>query len=670
MTSDVTPIKDALDNPTPAPTLAQEGESRPDSSRPKKLPIDWKKCPVVPLGIRSNESGNQTCYYLDRNKQLVGLEANNRHGKNGMVALFGDEEWLEEHFPKWSKPTKDRPSEIVGWDQAEATAALIGECVRRGRYSSADRKRGRGAHVYENGGLALHCGDTVLHSIHDLEGTIKRWQWIDLGVLGDHVYPADDEIPRPWPEPVGPEAAAVLIAGTPGRDGLPGLFRTWHWRRELLDPRLLLGWVGAALICGAMPWRPNFWLTGGRGTGKSELNGKDKVLHQLLGRGCFRTANTTEAAIRQSLGTATVPVLIDELEAKADTRTIDAVVELARLSSSGDSGHRGGQDHNAKEFTLFSAFFFSSINIPAMPPQDRSRLAIGELRPFPKDWGAPPDLQAYNLPVVGRKLLRRMIDAWPRLSATKARFHKALMEAGHDSRAGDQFGTLLACADVLIHDHDTPDGLPDWEDVLEWADRCRPERLREVAQEDPEHVLCLDHLLGAQVQSRGGDERVSLAQWIGDALDHVVAPLLPRESDGKTPDARAADRLAQMGLKLVNVKFYPEETDAEGKVLKGKGARWGSQAFDKDQPGFLAIAPGQQAIGRLFEGEHWQKIYGDVLARFPLAVEAQKVAFGRRKLKAVCVPLCHVLDEEQLPEASQHKQLKRWLDEECEGADL
>jgi hypothetical protein len=74
--------------------------------------------------------------------------------------------------------------------------------------------------------------------------------------------------------------------------------------------------------------------------------------------------------------------MIDEAEAGADNRKITEVVELARVASSGDKMHRGGQDHQAHEFTLQSPFWFSSINIPPLEGSDRSRLAILELRPF------------------------------------------------------------------------------------------------------------------------------------------------------------------------------------------------------------------------------------------------------------------------------------------------
>ncbi len=665
MTDSTAEIREALDNPQLAPQLAAAGDAtdRKVRERPKFPP----GCPVKPLGIKSSIDGRQTCYYLDASGQLVGLEAGTKHGKNALIALFGDKsDWLEEHFPQWSAPKYEgrganrvlvQPSEIVGFDQAEASRALIEECARRGIFTAAGKVRGLGAHAHNVTGLVLHCGDKLLTSEHNAEGAIKRWSWIDPGVHAGSVYPGAERIPRPFEDPVGQDAARELMR----------LLISWNWRRPHLDPRLLLGAIGGGMVGGGLKWRPNVWITGGRGTGKSTLNGQDGVVHQLLGDGVFRTGNASSAAIRQSLQNATVPVMIDEIEAGEDNRKVKEVIELARIASSGDKMHRGGQDHQAHEFTLRSLFWFSSINIPPLQPQDKSRLAILELKPLPEG-AIAPDLASFKLPLLGRKLLRRMVDGWHRLEATKRKYHEALAATGHENRACDQFGTLLACADVLLLDWDTADGLPDDEEVRDWADKCRPERLREVSQADPDHVECVNHLTSSQVQARGGDEREELASWIGDAVAHAMLPMFEREAleNGNRPRGeRAGERLQNIGLKLVNARYHAEERNLKGELVRS--ARWGSTQFESDVPGFLAVANSHQGLAKIYEGQVWNGIWASSLARVPGAIEGVKVKFGRRSLTAVLVPLHAVLDESELPDASRPAAAAKWLAEQLEG---
>jgi len=655
------PLADALDNPVAAPVMAEAGEQGLDNRRRERPPFP-RDCPIKPLGNMQGLDGSQRMFYLNFNGQIVGLEAGNKHGKNGLVSLFGPElGWLEDHFPRWSAPkTKTdrktgqeiviKPSEIVGFDQAEASEALIVECVRLGIFDPAGRLRGRGAHPILPGGLAIHCGDKLLVSELGVSGKIKKFVWVDPGLHGGFVYPAAAPIPRPHHEEVGGEHAIRLLK----------LLRTWHWKRELLDPRLLLGAIALGYVGGASPWRSNIWITGGRGTGKSTLNGQGGVVHQLFGEGVFRTGNASAAAIRQSLKNSTVPVMLDEIEAGADNRRVNEVIELARVSSSGDTMHRGGQDHVAHEFTLRSPFWFSSINIPPLQPQDRSRLAILELRPL-KPENAPPVLAEWNLPAIGRALARRMMDGWHRLEATKAKYHVALAKTGHDARACDQFGTLLACADLAMEDHSTADGLPDDEDVAHWVGMCRPDRMAEITEATPDHEACLGHLLTSIVQARGGDEREALGTWIGRAVSSAVAPLI----EGGDGQERYAERLQQIGLKLVNARYYPEERDLAGNVVKSE--RWGCAEFRPDAPGFLAVAWAHQGLARHYEGTLWQGIWRQSLGRTDGAIDS-KAKFGRQSLSAVLVPLWAVLDESELPHASLRDAHEAWLREQVKGA--
>jgi len=665
--SDATKIRDALDHPEPAPVLAQPGDAGAETKQYERPPFP-SGCPIRPLGISSNLDGSQKCYYLDINRQLVGLEAGNRHGKNSLYALFGEQsDWLEAEYPQWSKPIyegrgKDRElikaSEIVGFDQSDASRALIEECTRRGIFTAAGKMRGTGAHRQRDGGLVVHFGDKMIVSEHRVDGSFRGWKWIDPGLHEGHVYPGGAVLPRPAIEESGVAPGIELLQ----------LVGTWNWKRSLLDKILFLGGVGASLIGGALIWRPNLWVTGGKGTGKSTLNGKNGVLHQLLGDGMFRTGNASAAAIRQSLMNSTVPVLFDEIEASADNRRVKEVIELARIASSGDTIHRGGQDHKAAEFTLQSCFWFSSINIPPLEPQDRSRMGILELRPFAPG-AVAPDLASHHLPQMGRALLRRMIDAWPVLDAVKRAYHVALAAKGHDNRACDQFGTLLACAHVLLNDVSLSAGeLPHDELVIAWVDRCAPERMAEISEATPDHTACMIHLTTAQVQARGGDERVQLSTWIGDAVASKTDPLFDAGVPGEQPGTadRAGERLQQYGLKLVNAVYHPEERDRADKVTKA--ARWGTSSFETNRPIFLAVAGQHQALAKLFEGRTWQNgVWRQSLERTPGSIDGAKVKFGRASLTAVLVPLSEVLDESELPEASRPEAREAWLLEQLSG---
>lgn len=659
------PIREALDNPQPAPQLAAVGEAVERAKRDR--PPFPAGCPVTPLGLKSSMDGRQICYYLDALRQLVGLEAGNRHGKNSMIALFGDKSgWLEEHFPQYSAPVYEgrgasrrlvKPSEIVGFDQAEASRALIEECMRRGIFSAAGKVRGRGAHRHNFSGLVLHCGDKLLTSEHRFDGSIKGWKWIDPGEHGGFVYQGEQKIPRPAIEEAGIE---------PGRK-LVGQLMTWIWARPLIDVRLIAGGIAASFVGGALGWRPNIWVTGGSGTGKSTLNGMDGLLHRLFGDGMFRTGATSSAAIRQSLLNSTVPVMIDEFEAKGDNRKVDEIIELARLAGSAEKMHKGGSDHNPHEFTIQSCFWFSSINIPPLDTQDRNRLGILELLPFdPENPPKPIDWQALNAPELGRQIMRRMVDRWDVLQPTIDKYVAALSAVGHDQRGCKQFGTLLGCADVLLHDWDTADGLPPDEEILDWVERCRPENLREVSQNEPDHVRCLSYLLNSQVQARGGDARVALSSWIGDTVRQAMFPLLEGQTgDAGRIDEAAGDKLQEIGLKVVNARLLAAERDDTGAVVKK--ARWGTAKFESDAPGFLAISNTHRGLARQFEGQKWNGNWNDSLRRTPGCLEGVKVKFHYHNSWAVLIPLHAILEEEDLPMASRRGAAEEWRAAQGEG---
>lgn len=656
--------REALDNPPPAPEFARAGDIGPEIDGRDEYPAFPPDCPIRPLGITSDIGGRQTCFYLNWNGQIVGKEAGNQHGKLALAALFGPQiGWLLAQWPQFSKPVREQidgkwevvvESKIIGFDQAKAAEALIIECVRRGIFDPFGRLRGRGAHPIGNGGLLLHCGDKLMVPVFNLNGSIKRYQWIDAGLHERFVYTASEAIPRPHHDAADATPAIRLLS----------LLRTWQWKRPLLDPRFVLGAIGASLVGGALHWRPHIWITGGSGTGKSTLNGRDGVIHKIFGEGLFRTANTTAAGIRSALKNSTVPVMLDELEAKEDNRMADAVMELMRISSSGDKITRGSADHSGAEFTLQSCFWASSINIPPLEPQDRTRLAVCELDPLSKD-ALPPELGKYNFPEMGRLLLRRMIDGWHLLEATKLKYHAALALSGHTARGCDQFGTLLACADMLINDFDTHDGLPDDEHTAQWVERCRPDRMAEVAENTPDHERCVHHIVTSLQQSRGGDEREPIGNWIGQAVNLATNPLFVEENASRAE--KSGERLQNIGLKLVNAVYHQEQLDLEGKVVKP--ARWGAATFVTGSPGFLAVSKDHQGLRKVFEGTKWNNgVWYQALKRNAHAIEGVTVKFGRAASRAVLVPLAAVLANDELPSMSKPEAIEAWLAEQIKGA--
>lgn len=591
-------VNDALDRAKPAPKLARG--RREEEQR--ELPMLPAGCPVVPLG-----KIGQICWYLDELGQLIGLNPR-EHGKTHIQSLFGRQAHLvHEYWPRYGAVDKDTGErKITGWQPEVAAEQLQAACAHAGLFDPQGKVRGRGAHKGAGGELVLHCGDKVYRPDVMLGGG-----WADPGPIDGFVYPTAPAMPRPDPMPVTDEIGMMLL----------GLLRCWHWERPVIDPYLALGFIAHAPFGGACDWRSHLWVTGGSATGKSTL--EKKLLAPMFDGLSLRTHQATEAALRQVLGNQTLPVFFDEIEAKANSDREQKVVELARLASSEGVIFRGGADHKATEFTARSSFYFSSILLPPMLSQDRNRMAILELREIPKG-AREPMLERARILELGRQLRRRVIDQWPRLEATLAAYKAALGRAGHIGRGGDQFGTLLAFADLALYD-----GEPDGELLEEWAERLRAETLAETADNRADHEEACDFLGHHMLQLRGGDEPEPLTRLIARALG------------GHGADAIIVDRARQTlenhGMRLVT----PTGAD---------GATTGARDPMNGEPVYLAIinSPGHQALARIFRDERWAKgVWSQTFARVPGAIRRVQVRFAGKSSKATLVPIAALVDGEE-----------------------
>jgi hypothetical protein len=591
-------VGDALDAARPAPRV---GRGKKEEEQ-RELPLLPAGCPIKPLG----KSG-QVCHYLDEQGQLISLNPRD-HGKTHIQSLFGRRNGLvHEYWPRYGKPDKDtgEPT-ITGWMPEKAAEILQAACAHAGLFDLQGKVRGRGAWRGPNGELIVHHGDKVYRS-----GSPPGMGWEDPDLIDGYVYPTAPAMPRPDVGHVDDRAGVELL----------NLLRNWYWERPKIDPYLALGFIAHAPFGGACDWRSHVWVTGDSSTGKSTL--EKKLLAPLFDGLSLRTHDATEASIRQVLGKQTLPVFFDELEAEANSDRGLRVIKLARLASSEGVIFRGGSDHQATEFIARSSFYFTSILMPAMLAQDRNRMAILELNPIPPE-AREPMLERAKVVELGAQLRRRVIDQWNRYDATLQAYRRALAKVGHSGRSADQFGTLLAFADLLLYDGPEPEP----EVLHDWAEALRADTLAETADNRSDADEACEFLTGYPLQLRGGDEPQPISRYIERAIGKGVLAI----DDPMSDTARARATLENHGLKLV--------------VVTEKGGA--AEAKAGELPTHLAIANNHEALARLFRDKRWaQGVWSQTFGRVPGAVKRVQVRFaGDKGRKSTLVPIVALLGED------------------------
>jgi hypothetical protein len=545
----------------------------------RELPKD---CPVKPLGMMPAEV--PTAVFLSASGTIVKLSGQ-AMGQGNLEALFAPRNQML--WATWPRVSRD--GTVNGVRSELARADLLAAAGTRGIWDEMEKVRGAGAWRADDGSLVLHLGDRVLTP----EG-IKPW-----GECAGYVYPAAAAMLGPAREaqPENGPAAELL-----------GMLRTWNWRCGDIAPLLVLGWIAGAMVGGALHWRPSIWPTGDRGTGKSSLL---ELVKLVLGpNAAVLTNNTTAAGLRQVLGHKSLPLLLDELEAADDGGAAVAhVIELLRQASSGGVGLRGGADHKGVSFQIRSSMLPTSINVPPLLAQDRSRITVLELLPLP-DGAVAPAMAPARMNLLGQQLLRRMADGWPALPERLEMWRAQLgAHLGLDARGQDQYGTLLACADLALYDT-----LPDHDAMAEITGERGgaaglAKMLGDLSSDDvPDWRHCIDHMLSSKAEIyRGGDRK---------GLDRVVA-----EAAGRKPGTDADD--ANRGLATYGLR-----------VVMERGQWW------------LAVANQHRELGNIFQETKWRGRGGtsggwrQALLRAPGAMpRAASLRFEGLQSRVVLVPI-------------------------------
>lgn len=551
------------------------GATAVESRENKFLPKD---CPVQALGTKRG-----MYYYIDALGQFRELK-DKEHARLILQGLLGQR---TDFMTKcYSKNTADGYP-TGGWKPDEFAKDLMAECALRGVWEPFERVRGSGCWLDDDDEIVIHCGDKV--KVGDT--------FISPGLAGAYVYPCEPARQRPWETAVEPKEIESFY----------NLLKTWAWRRPQVDPMLLLGWIGAAFVGGALKWRPLMWLTGDKGTGKSTLQ---EIINFVFNNSILSVSDPTPAAIFQKVGYSALPVALDEMEPETEDKKVQAIIKLARQACSGGVILRGSAEGNASEFKARNCYLFSSILVPALLPQDRSRMAILDLKEIS---GTPPRIVRKELGEIGRKIFKRMIDNRENFRVNFENIRIGLNKLGLDSRGCDQFGTLIAAADVILHDYPMTS-----DDIAEICDQMKEVVEAEKYDNDSNHIQCANYLLTSTMETyRDGNKR-SIGDWIAQAAGR-------ENTQGSEAPEFAHKALATIGLKV-------EELDL------GSGVKYKC----------LCIATKHQGLAKVFDKTPWQGgVWTQAFRRFPQAQPFSTRRFGGVTSKCTIVPLDEVMGEEK-----------------------
>ena len=514
---------------------------------------------VVPLGFDRG-----VFYYLSLAAGQVFDLTPGAHTKSSLMAMAS--------VPHYWERTRFFGKGGVAWDAAADN--LMNECRAQGVYDP-DRVRGRGVWMDQDRAV-LHLGDRLV-----VDGRNASLQLAG----SKFVYEASRAM------------AAVTAAPLTSSDAhkLVKICGSLRWERGI-SGTLLAGFIAIAPICGGLAWRPAIWIVGGSGSGKTYL--KDNILVPALGQIALQVqSKTSEAGIRQSLGSDARPVIFDEAESEdqAAAHRMQGVLDLVRQSSSegGADIVKGSADGRARRYRIRSCFAFSSINAGILHEADANRISMLGLRARLHVTKADErafqalhaDVTTTITPAFSAGLVARSVWLLPTIRGNAETFAQAVSVHLGSRRTGDQIGTLLAGAYSLHSDRIiSPEQAAEFVARQDWTDAVAEEA-------DRDELRLLAHLTQHRLRFNAGNGNSGEA-----SVGRLIAAV--RELDHTISSDTAHTELLQIGMR------FEWRTDREAG---------------------LYVATKHPAIARILDGTPWAKGWSRALLRLTGA-EATKTA--------------------------------------------
>ena len=518
--------------------------------------------------------------------------------------------WWQDRFP-FAKDAPARGPFDIAWARDE----LMKACRRVGLFRP-DRVRGVGAWYSPALGYALlHDGSWV----HE-PGEASH---LPADAPGEFVFQAEPPIDGLLGYELLEEGDGELLAEALGR---------FSWARAI-DAELLAGFLVLAPFCGALPWRPHMWITGGSQAGKSTL--LSAVVYECLGRSAIRaTMGSTEAGLRQYLGNAARPIVHDEAELGHDPGRREALLAFARAQSSDDLPVlKGSAGHKVELFRGVSSLLFVSVDVGLDRLSDVARWVVVELLRGESGRRPPEPLPAG----FGDRLRATTWRHFPAVLDWARAFQPRIGKALGSDRLGWQYGLLLAGARLLRTCEPLGPGEAD--------DQAR--RVREVLGDDAvsearDERRCLAQLCAARLELTDDSGRRSWTQ-VGEAIAAAIQllPELPDVLPLQVEGARAP-------------MWRRGKEPPEWRALCAHGVRVHREWRELPGRGLLLVeavlvATSHPCLAAVFDGTEWGGGWWRALGRLSGAAPWGKaVRFGPGVVgKAVAVPFAELADGEE-----------------------
>lgn len=467
-------------------------------------------CPITPIGHRDG-----VYMFFDIIGQYRELKARELGVKQGMTSLFnGDVDWLWRNFAAMDR---NNPEKQTGFNVGASCEYLMRLCGAAGLFGDHISIRRHGIWRGDGGEPVVNAGDVVIGAAFERAPPLR---------LGNAWIGASEPMPRPT-TPCGPEIA---------RDLLDNLRDLWDFR-DVGSEIAIMGWIGSAYLGAAPQWRPNLFLTGSTGSGKSML------LDMLCALMPIRhyTNDTSKAGIEQAVGGRAMPIFVDEAADRVDQHGARSLMDLVLASTGGKGaqGFRGSAGGQVRKIEVVGAICMASVAMPAMQTQHRSRFTVIEtVKP---EAGADHKQAMLRLVEhaggIAQSLWGRALAGWSRYNAALEAFRAALATVGRGAREMDHLSAILAGWWVLTEDRPA-NPIDAMGGVSALAAFLRaPE---EIADDDTSAEVMM-YLLTSIIPLDRTSERASIASLLERAFKH-----------GKNdPDAMLAARyLLPFGIKV------------------------------------------------------------------------------------------------------------------------